>query len=82
MKAYIRWMNCRNYQVKQGLLSHDRIVPSPDDLITLNKSDICSVLCKFVMEAKNADGKDYTRDTLYDLIIMIQSFLKQNGKPM
>ena len=82
IKPYVRWMNCRNYQVEQGLLSNDRLVPSPEELINLSKVEICKVLCKFVMEAKNADGFGYTCDTLYDLIIMVQSFLKQNGKRM
>ena len=82
MKAYVRWMNCHNYQVEQGLLSSDRLIPLSKELINLPKEEICLVLCKFVMEAHNSDGKDYTRDTLYDLIIMVQSFLKQNGKPM
>ena len=68
--------------MEQGLLSHDRTVPSPEQLITMSKPEICAVLCKFVVEVKNADGVDYTHDTLYDLVIMIQSFLKQHGVVM
>ena len=57
-------------------------MPSPDELIKLSEEEMCKVLCKFVMEAKNTDGYDYTRDTLYDLIIMVQSFLKENRHPV
>ena len=57
-------------------------MPSPEELINLTKEEICAVLCIFIMEAKNADGQDYTIDTLYDLIIMIQCFLKQNCKSL
>ena len=78
MKAYVRWMTCRNYQVEHGLIASDRHVPSPDDLLMLPKSEVTKVLCLFIMEVKNASGHDYTRDTLYDLIIMVQSFFKQN----
>ena len=76
MKAYVRWMNCRNYQVQHGILPRERIVPTPDELINLLKADICKTLCSFVVEAKNVDGDDYNRDTLYDLIVMVQSILK------
>ena len=82
MKAYVRWMTCRNYQVAHNLIGSDRKVPSPDDLISLDKGDIVKTLCMFILEVKNANGEDYTRDTLYDLIVMIQSFFKQNGRPL
>ena len=29
---------------------------------------------------KNANGQDYNCDTLYDLIVMVQLFFKENGK--
>ena len=74
----MRWMNCRNYQVQHGIIPKERIVPTPDQLIEMSKSEICKTLCTFVLEAKNSDGGDYNRDTLYDLIVMVQSFLKQN----
>ena len=82
MKAYVRWMNCRNDQVQHDMVPLDRIIPSPDELLQYTKQEICKVLCTFVVEAKNADGFDYDRDTLYDLIVMVQSFLKQNRRPM
>ena len=82
MKAYVRWMNCRNYQVQHGLLPMDRIVPTPDKLLKLSKEEISKTVCVFIMEAKNSDGGDYNRDTLYDLIVTVQSFLKQNRRPI
>ena len=75
-------MNCHNYQVQHGLLPVERMVPSPEELINLSKEDICKTLCVFVMEVKNSVGEDYNRDTLYDLIIMVQSFLKQSRYPV
>ena len=39
MKAYVRWMNCRNYQVQHGLISKERLVPTPDQLIDMEKSE-------------------------------------------
>ena len=81
MKAYVRWMTCRNYQVEYGLIPADRKVPNPDELIFMEKSDVIKVLCMFILEVKNAAGDDYTRDTLYDLIVMVQAFFKQNRRP-
>ena len=79
MKAYVRWMRCRNYQVEHGLISVDRHVPDPDELLKLSKEDITNVLCLFIMEVKNANGDVFNRDTLYNMIVMVQSFFKQNG---
>ena len=78
----MRWMNCRNYQVSQDLVVCDHIVPNPDDLVKLKKEEICKVLCMFVIETRNTDGLDYIRDTLYDLIVIVQSFLKQKRHPL
>ena len=80
MKAYVRWMMCRNYQVEHCLIPSDRRVADPDELLLLTKEEVVKVLCLFVMEVKDACGKDYNRDTLYDLVIMVQSFFKENGK--
>ena len=44
MKSYARWMNCRNYQVKHGLISEDRKVPDPDELLLADKRDIVKTL--------------------------------------
>ena len=73
-------MTFRNYQVEHGLIGIDRKVPSPDEMLTMDKSAIVNMICLFILEVKNSNREDYTRDTLYDLIVMVQSFLKQNGK--
>ena len=81
MKAYVRWIQCCNYQVEHDLISHDRCVPDPDELLKLSKDDITNVMCFFIMEGKNANGEDYNRDSLYDLIVIVQSFFKENRLP-
>ena len=74
MKAYVRWMHCRNYQVEHKLISSDWSVPSPDELVNMTKSDITKVLCMFIMEVCDGSGNEYNRDTLYDMLVMIQAF--------
>ena len=78
MKAYVCWLTFCNYQVEHGLIPTDRCVPIPDELIILDKEGITKTLCIFIMEIKNTNGDDYTCDTLYDLIVMLQSFFKDN----
>ena len=77
MKAYVCWMVCHNYQVIHGIIPKDQVVPDPDELIGLPSEEICKMLCMFVMEVKNANG-DYYRDMFYDLMVMVQAFLKKN----
>ena len=77
----MRWMRCHNYQVDQGILSHERRVATPDELILMIKKDITKTICMFIMEVKDGSGKDYNRDTLYDLIVMVQAFFKENRRP-
>ena len=81
MKAYVRWMRCRNNQVEHGLIPADRKVPSPDDLILMTKNDISKIICMFIMEVRDGSGREYNRDTLYDVIVMVQAFFKQNRRP-
>ena len=76
MKAYVRWMRCRNYQVEHGLISSDRSVPTPDDLVDFSKQDIVKVLCMFIHEVRDGNGNEYNCDTLYDMIVMVQAFFK------
>ena len=78
--AYNRWKNVRNYQVEKGILGHDRIVPDTLDLLNMEKAGIQKVLCYFVHEVRDRNGKPYNRDTLYDLITMVNAFFKENGK--
>ena len=63
-----------------GMLPPDHVVPNPDQLLEITSKDMCKVLCMFVMEVKNDNGDDYNWDTLYDLMVMVQSFLKKNGR--
>ena len=59
MKAYVRWMRCRNYQVLHGLIPFDRSVPDPDDLVVMEIPEIVKVMCLFINEVKNSAGEDY-----------------------
>ena len=70
-------MTCHNYQVEHQLISEDRYVPDPDGLLNASKSDIVKTLCTFILEVKDSNGNDYN----HDLVIMIQSFFKENRKP-
>ena len=58
-----------------------KMVGSPDDLLISCKEEICEVFCKFVMEAKNIPGKDYTRNILCDFIIRVQSLISKSTIP-
>ena len=78
--AYMRWMKVRNFQVDSGDLSEDRRVPSCDDLVNMPKESIVKVLCFFIHEVRDKSGNCYNRDTLYDLITMINCYFKQKGK--
>ena len=81
MKVYVRWMHCYNYQVEQGILSAEWKVPDPDELLNWSKEEVTKVMCLFIMEVRNANGDEYNCDTLYDLVVMVQSFFKENGVP-
>ena len=78
MKSYVRWMNCHNYQVEHGLISEERKVLDRYELLNADKGDIVKTLCLFVLQVKDANGNDYNCDTLYDLVIMVQCFFKEN----
>ena len=49
----------------------DHKVPDPDELLQLGKEDVVKVMFPFILEVRNANGAEYNRDTLYNLIMMV-----------
>ena len=53
-----------------------------DDVVNVEKEGLISALCKFIPEVmKVRDGTDYPGKTLYELVVSIQKYLNNNGKP-
>ncbi len=50
----------------------------------MNMTDeyLCLAMCKFVMEIKKQNGELYPKETLYKIILALQSHLEMNGHTM
>ena len=68
------WRHCRN-----DVCYTDPIFADLYDLSTINPSDLCSAMCKFISEVKKFDGQDFPPKTLCDLVICVQLFLESQG---
>ena len=74
-------MNARNFQVDKGELPLSCHVPSPKDILSASKQQVVNVVSRFILEARDKKGDEYNRNTLYDLITMVNSYFKSNKLP-
>lgn len=66
----------RNYESAQSG-EHKMINP---DLLLMTDKEMTEVVCRFILEVRKKDGTDYPTETLYDLVLSLQLYLKQNGR--
>ena len=71
---YSQWRQCRN-----DLQHLDAICVDLEDPSSINASDLCMALCKFLAEVKKLDGSEFPPKTLYDIIIGVQMYLESVG---
>ena len=50
-----------------------------DDLLSMDNTSLNTHLCSFITEVRNKDGNHYRPNTLYEIVVSIQHFLRQNG---
>ena len=50
-----------------------------NDVENLNSSDLCYSMCRFCVEIKKIDGKEYPPKTIRELVIMVQMYLNERG---
>ena len=81
MTTYSRWMRARNFQVDKGDLPVSAKVPTPQQILTMDKKSVVDVVSRFILEARDRKGNEYNRNTLYDLICMVNSYFKMNRLP-
>ncbi len=72
INVYNAWVTHRN--------GHNEFNKVPRDFEKLTDEEICETLCKFAMEARNSKGEPYTRDSVFELIMGIQSDLQVKGR--
>ena len=72
MGLFDSWRNWRNKCT---------LVPNiPKSFLDMSKEELCEVMKRFVLEVKKQDGKPYPPNTLYEIVMALQSFLHQNFK--
>ena len=51
-----------------------------ENVFTMSNDKLCDVLGRFITEVKTQNGSDYPPNTLYEIIVSIQHYMRQNGK--
>ena len=51
-----------------------------DNVFTMSNDKLCDVFGRFITEVKTRNGSDYHPNTLYEIIVSIQHYMRQNGK--
>ncbi|XP_021360810.1 zinc finger MYM-type protein 2-like [Mizuhopecten yessoensis] len=76
LKVFDSWIEQRLIQSK----NNEKLKNFPNNLLDLPVSDINEALTYFVAEVRNKNGEEYRPNTLYELIISIQHYFRQNGR--
>lgn len=50
-----------------------------DDLLSMDNTSLNNHLCSFITEVRNKEGTNNLPNTIYEIVISIQHFLRQNG---
>lgn len=50
------------------------------DLLQMSNTDLNAILCRFICEVRKKNNEDYPSDTLYDLVLSLQLYLKHAGR--
>lgn len=50
------------------------------DLLKMTDADLNYLLCRFIFETRKADGSEFQPDSIYFMMLCIQSYLKQNNR--
>ena len=74
MSMFSEWRRYRN-----EIPNMDSVMLDFDDLHSVNKEELGSVLCCFITEVQKLDDTNFPPKTLYDIIVCIQFFLEKNG---
>lgn len=75
-QAFHDWVNVRNFD---SALSGEHTVMSCD-LLTMTDEELNSILCRFICEVRKKNNDDYLSETLYDLVLSLQLYLKHQGR--
>lgn len=76
VKLFENWLEHRNEIAK----TDNEISKIEGGLVTMTNDQLNTVLGYFITEVRNKKGLEYYPNTLYELIICIQRFLRQNDR--
>ena len=77
-RIFEQWKCILNYKLKV-----DKTLTYPElkgMLIHMDLDIMCETLCMFVLEIHKQNGDEYTRETLYEIVLSLQNFLAMNGR--
>ena len=66
ISVWRQWCNARNIQ---------------EPIESMEASQICSLMAKFVQEARRKDGQEYPASSLLNIVSAIQRYLRENNRP-
>ena len=81
LNVFQEWIKCRNESIRE---QDSDVMPqySEEDLVGEDVANVCTILCKFVAECRQKNGKPYCPKTLLQLLNNIQSHvLRRNPNP-
>lgn len=69
-------MFARNYTAEKN----NSPVRVSADLMKMTEEEICFNVCRFILEVRKQNGDDYPADTLYELLLSLQHYMRVNGR--
>lgn len=75
-RAFRDWVNLCNLE---SAASGEHNVPSCD-IVQMSSADLNTILCRFICEVRKKNNEEYPSDSLYDLLLLLQLYLKHAGR--
>ena len=77
-KVWTSWCTERNNRIRQSNNPDAMVITG--SLQSHSTEQLNYIMTRFILEVKNLQGQDYSRETLYDLVVSLQMYLNRVGR--
>ena len=77
-RIFEQWQCIHNFNVNHSGEPRQHVITGT--LLDMTHKYLCATVCKFLIEIKKQNGELYPKETLYEIVLALQSHLEMQGR--